>query len=156
LLSARDREILQFALVLERLQSTFYADALNAGKLSGEARQFAETVGGEERAHLDYLLRELGPAARKASQYRFGDAAVSNSNFVAAAVTLEETGLAAYNGQAENLSRGTLATVARVISVEARHAAWARGLAGRQPAPVADDIPISAAAAMKAIRSYMA
>ena len=50
----------------------------------------------------------------------------------------------------------TLRSVARVISVEARHAAWVRDLAGQQPAPHATDAPISAEQAMNAIRPFMA
>jgi rubrerythrin len=154
-LAGRDREVLEFALTLEQLQTTFYSEALSAGNLTGEARQFAQTVGAEEQAHLRYLHQELGASAGKASRFRFGDAAASDEHFVAAAVALEETGLAAYNGQAENVTRATLKSVARVISVEARHAAWARGLAGLQPAPVAADVPISAATAMARLRKYL-
>ncbi len=155
-LTARDHEVLRLALELEHLQAAFYAEALQGGKLTGEARQFAEIVGREEHAHLAYLRNALGPAAGAAPRYRFGDATTSNAKFVAAAVTLEDTGLAAYNGQAENLSRPALAAVARVVSVEARHAAWARGLDGQVPAPAAVDTAVSAAAAIKAIRPYLA
>jgi rubrerythrin len=153
--SGRDRQVLEFALLLERLQTAFYSEALRAGRLTGEVKQFAEIVGHEEQRHLTYLLGELGPSTGKSATFVFGDATSSDKRFVAAAVTLEETGLAAYNGQAENVTRATLASVARVISVEARHAAWARGLAGLRPAPVAADIPISAATAMNQIRKYM-
>jgi rubrerythrin len=155
-LPAHDRPILRFALQLERLQGAFYAHAIRAGKLTGEVRQFAHTVGGEEQAHLHYLQKILGSAAASEQRYRFGDAAQSNHSFIEAAVKLEDTGLAAYNGQAANLSRSTLRSVARVISVEARHAAWARDLAGQDPAPHATDAPISAAAAVSAIRPFMA
>jgi rubrerythrin len=154
-LAGRDRQVLAFALTLEQLQTAFYSEALKAGNLTGEARQFARIVGREEQAHLRYLRQEPSSSAGKASRYAFGDAASSDEHFVAAAVTLEETGLAAYNGQAENLTRATLKSVARVISVEARHAAWARGLAGLQPAPVAADVPISADTAMARIRKYL-
>ncbi len=155
-LGARDRQILQFALELEQLQVHFYAAVLAAGKVNGEPRQFAETTLREERAHLSYLEQELGGGGGPAATYRFGDAVSDNKKFVAAAVTLEETGLGAYNGQAGNLSRPLLAAVARVISVEARHAAWARAMAGTLPAPTATDEPISAAKAAQAIRTYLA
>lgn len=155
-LPAGDRRILQFALELESLQSAFYAAAIRGGKLSGEVRQFAETVGRQETAHRQYLEKILGSSAAASRHYRFGDAADSNKSFLAAAVKLEDTGLAGYNGQALNLSRSTLRSVSRVISVEARHAAWARDLAGQQPAPHATDAPISAAQAMSAIRPYLA
>jgi rubrerythrin len=154
-LSGRDRQVLEFALGLERLQDAFYAEALRAGRLTGEARQFAEVVGGEERTHLRYLAHTLGASTAATHRYRFGDATSDDRRFVAAAVSLEETGLAAYNGQAENLSRAALRSVARVISVEARHAAWARGLAGMQPAPVPADMPISAAAATRRLHQYL-
>lgn len=155
-LTARDRRILQFALELERLQSTFYAEAIRGGKLSGEVRQFAEIVGREEAAHRHYLEQVLGSNAAATRRYRFGNATHDNHSFVAAAVKLEDTGLAGYNGQALNLSRSVLRSVSRVISVEARHAAWARDLAGQPPAPHATDAPISAAQAMSAIRPYIA
>jgi rubrerythrin len=154
--SSRDRAVLQFALTLEQLQATFYAEALRAGKLSGEPRQFAQTVGAEEQAHVGYLSQAIGPGALKAQQFRFGEALSDQASFIATAVTLEETGLAAYNGQAANLSPDALARVGRVISVEARHAAWARALAGEQPAPVAIDVPISASQAQKALRRFTA
>ena len=62
-LSSRDREVLEFALKFEQLQAAFYGQALKAGKLTGQIKQFAEVVGGEERAHLHYLERQLGGAA---------------------------------------------------------------------------------------------
>lgn len=155
-LPAGDRRILRFALELEHLQGAFYTHALSTGKLTGEVRQFAEIVGREEQAHRHYLEKLLGSTASPRQQYRFGGAAASNHSFLGAAVKLEDTGLAAYNGQAANLSRSTLRSVARVVSVEARHASWARDLAGQQPAPNATDAPISAAKAMSAIRPFLA
>jgi rubrerythrin len=154
-LSSRDREVLEFALKFEQLQTAFYGQALKAGKLTGQTKQFAEEVGSEERAHLHYLEHTLGRAAGSAPAFSFGDATTNNAKFIAAAVKIEDTGLAAYNGQAGNVSRATLQSVARVISVEARHVAWARSLAGQLPAPVPADVPITASAALKSIKSYL-
>jgi rubrerythrin len=154
-LSSRDREVLELALKFEQLQTAFYEQALKAGKLTGQIKQFAEVVGGEERAHLHYLQHALGGAAGSPPTFTFGDVTTDDAKFIAAAVTIEDTGLAAYNGQAENMSRATLQSVARVISVEARHAAWARSLAGKLPAPVAADVPITASAALKSIKPYL-
>lgn len=153
-LSSRDREVLEFALKFEQLQTAFYRQALRDGKLTGQTRQFAETVGKEEQAHLTYVEKALGSAG-SAPTFRFGDATTSNAKFIAAAVTIEDTGLAAYNGQAGNISRATLTSIARVISVEARHAAWARSLAGDLPAPAPVDTPITAAAALKTLKPYL-
>jgi rubrerythrin len=154
-LSSQDREVLEFALKFEQLQTAFYGQALRDGKLNGATKQFAQTVGGEERAHLHYLEQTLGSKAGSPPTFTFGDATTNNAKFIAAAVKIEDTGLAAYNGQAGNVSRATLRSIARVISVEARHAAWARSLAGQVPAPVPADVPITAAAAMRSIKSYL-
>jgi hypothetical protein len=154
-LTHRDRQVLEFLAGLERLESSFYAAALSAGKLTGEPRLFAETVGREERAHLRDLVDLLGGHGPSAAHYRFTHALGSNRTFVTTAAALEDTVVAAYNGQAENMTRHTLGRVARIMSVESRHAAWARGLAGKLPAPVAADRAIDAGAAMKALRPFL-
>jgi rubrerythrin len=155
-LGPRDRAVLEFALTLERLQVAFYSEASGSSAITGEAHQFAQVVAAEERLHLAYLEKALGVTTGVAPRFRFGDALSSPGKFILAAVAIEETGVAAYNGQATNLSRRVLARVDRVISVEARHAAWARALAGLQPAPVAIDVPISATQAQAALRRYIA
>ena len=155
-LSGQDRAVLEFALTLEHLQVAFYTQAARTGAITGEAHQFAEVVGAEERAHLGYLRGLLGSAGAASQTFTFGDALAGSKSFIAAAAAIEETGIAAYNGQATNLSPGVLSSVARVISVEARHAAWARALAGEQPAPVAVDVPISVGDARTAIARYVA
>ena len=154
-LTHRDRQVLGFLVGLEQLESAFYVAALRPGRLTGEHRQFATIVGREERAHLHALVDLLGGHAPPAAHYRFGHTVGSNGAFAAGAASLEDTVVAAYNGQAENLSRHALGQVARIMSVESRHAAWARGLAGKLPAPVAADRAIDAAATMKALRPFL-
>ncbi len=63
--AATDKEILTFGLLMERLQAAFYADALRTGHLTGEARQFAQVVGGHEQDHVKFLESALGSAAGK-------------------------------------------------------------------------------------------
>ncbi len=70
----QDVEVLNFALLLESLQATFYAEALRVGGLTGERRQFAEVVGGQERAHRAYLRRTLGSRARSVPRFRVAQA----------------------------------------------------------------------------------
>jgi hypothetical protein len=152
---ATDREILTFGLLIERLQAAFYAAALQGGKLTGEARQFAQVVGAEEAAHVKYFADALGPSAGTAPRFHFGEAAADPTKFIATAVSLEEAGLGVYNGQAVNLTPTTLAAAARVVSVEARHAAWARALAGKDPAPVAVDVPVSVNQAKQTFQPFI-
>lgn len=153
---AQDQQILSFGLLIERLQAAFYAEALRSGRLSGEPRQFAETVGAQEQAHVKYLAAALGSSAPKSPEFRFGDATSNQAKFIATAITLEQTGLAVYNGQAVNLTPSTLAAAARLVSVEARHAGWARALGNEEPAPVAVDVPITVAQAKSVFQPYIA
>lgn len=152
----QDQEILSFGLLIERLQAAFYAEALRNGRLSGEPRQFAETVGSQEHAHVAYLTQALGSSAPKSPQFRFGDATSDPAKFIATAMSLEQAGIAVYNGQAVNLTPSALAAAARIVSVEARHAAWARALGNEDPAPVAVDVPITVEQAKAVFQRYIA
>lgn len=141
---AQDVRILNLVLLLEFLEEAFYADAVRRGALTGERRQFAEVVGAHERAHVAFISKTLGSAARKKPRFSFRDATSDPAKFTAAALTLEDLSVAAYNGQAANLTKGTLAAAARIVSVEARHAAWIRFIADRVPAPEPTDKPATA------------
>ncbi|MBV8997434.1 MAG: ferritin-like domain-containing protein [Solirubrobacterales bacterium] len=153
--AATDHEILTFGLLIERLQAAFYAAALRGGKLTGEARQFAQVLGAEELAHVKYVSAALGPSAGTSPRFRFGDAVTDPAKFIATAISLEEAGLGVYNGQAVNLTPMTLAAAARIVSVEARHAAWARALAGEDPAPVAVDVPVTLTQAKQTFQPFI-
>jgi Ferritin-like domain len=153
--AATDREILTYGLLIERLQAAFYAAALAGGQLTGEARQFAQVVGAQEQAHVNYLSGALGSSAGASPRFRFGDSATDPAKFIATAISLEETGLGVYNGQAVSLTPTTLAAAARIVSVEARHAAWARSLDGKDPAPAAVDVPITVAQAKRTFGPFI-
>lgn len=132
-----DIRILNFLLLLEYAQEELYAQAQS--RLSGELRRFAETAGEHERRHVEALRAILGAEARKKPRFRTGEAVGREGRFVATALTLEELAVSGYIAQAANLTAKRITAVARIIPVEARHAAWIRALAGRLPAPwVAD------------------
>jgi len=137
--AAQDEQIFNFALLLEYLQDSFYAEALAHGRLRGDLRQYAEIVGGHEREHVRFLVNALGSRARKRPHYDFGDATRDPARFAPAAVALEDLAVAAYNAQAANLTRRGLGAAIKIVSVEGRHAAWIRSLAGEVPAPRAAD-----------------
>jgi hypothetical protein len=140
-----DQKIFNFALQLEYLQAAFYAAAVEAGTLRGEVLEFAETVAEHEREHVDFLLQALGSNAGRKPRFDFGRAPRAKRSFLETAVLLENTGVAAYNGQAANLTKKSLAAAAEIVSVEGRHAAWASAPAGRAPAPRAADPGATAA-----------
>jgi rubrerythrin len=147
---ATDVRVLNFALKLEELEAGFYTAALDRGALRGELREFAEVVVVHEREHVALLRDVLGAKAAARPKMRFGAAVTNSKKFVAAATTLEDAVVAAYNGQAANVSPGVLAAAARIVSVEARHAAWIRAIAGKLPAVDATD-PIRSAKQVQAV-----
>jgi ferritin-like protein len=140
---AQDARVLNFILLIEEMEAALYAEALDRGRLRGELRRFAQIVGAHERAHVRFIRSALGPKARRRPALDFGSATSDADEFTAAAITLEDTGVAAYNGQAANLTTGGLLTAARIVSVEARHAAWIRDIAGRPPAAEPTDAAMS-------------
>jgi hypothetical protein len=150
--AAQDARILNFVLVIEELQAALYAEALRRGRLRGELRRYAQVVGGHERAHVQFIRKALGAKARNRSTFDFGTATSDADEFTAAAITLEDTAVAAYNGQAGNLTTGGLRAAARIVSVEARHAAWIRDIAGRPPAAEPTDAPMSERQVRDALR----
>jgi hypothetical protein len=148
---AQDGELLNFALLIEYVQAGFYADALRRGSLTGEAREFARRAGAHERAHVAFLRKALGEKARKAPKLDFGDDTTSPQRFTDAALKLEDLAVAGYNAAAPNLTKPALAAAAKIVSVEARHAAWIRAIAGVTPAPDASEPQLSAQRVMKTL-----
>jgi pyruvate/2-oxoglutarate dehydrogenase complex dihydrolipoamide acyltransferase (E2) component len=136
----QDIEILNFALVLEHIQSRFYADANARGSLRGELRDYARIVGAQEAAHLAFLKSALGPSARPLPRVDFGAKTSDPKTFAEAAVELED------------LTRSALAAAAKIVSVEARHAAWIRDIVGQTPAPKAAEVAQSGTEARAALR----
>ena len=131
---SRDVEVLNYALLLGELQAAFYRQALRRARLTGELREYAQVVAGHKRAHVKLLRGALGANARQIPRFAFGDAVSSPKQFAATAIAIEELGVAAYNGQATNLSKPALQAAARIVSVNARHAAWIRAIQDKQPA----------------------
>jgi rubrerythrin len=141
---AQDAKILQLVLQLEYTKVAFYEQALREASLTGELRRFATTALEHERAHLAAIKSALGAQAGKKPSFDFGQRTRSPDAFMRAAVALEDTAVAGYNGQATNLTKATLAAAAKIVSVEARHAAWVRAIAGEVAAPHPVDRPLTA------------
>ncbi|HEU4976462.1 MAG TPA: ferritin-like domain-containing protein [Baekduia sp.] len=136
-LSKRDVEILNYALTLEYLEAAFYAEAVDRGKLHGEAQRFASVVAQHEAAHVQALKKVLGGKAVKAPKFDFQGTTGSQKSFLATAQVLEDTGVSAYQGQAPRIkSDAVLASAGSILAVEARHAAWVRDIIGGGGDPV--------------------
>ena len=149
---AQDARILQLVLQLEYTQVAFYEQALQDAGLQGELRQFAETALGHERQHLAAIRNALGSKAGPKPKFAFGGKTQSQEAFRQTAIKLEDLAVASYNGQATNLTAPTLAAAATIVSVEARHAAWVRAIAGEVAAPDPVDHPMTAKEAVDGLR----
>jgi hypothetical protein len=147
----QDARILQLVLQLEYTQVAFYEQALRGAGLEGELREFAQTALGHERQHLAAIQKALGSRAASKPAFDFGSSTKSQEAFRQTAIKLEDLAVASYNGQAANLTAQTLAAAATIVSVEARHAAWARAIAGRTAAPDSVDKPVTAKQASEAL-----
>jgi Ferritin-like domain len=141
----RDIAILNFALALEYLQDSFYSEVERLGGFSGQLGRQARIVGAHERAHVEALRKVLGSRAISRARYDFRGATEKPEAFRRTAVAFEDLAVAAYKGQAPYISdRGLLVAALGIHTVEARHAAWIRRLAGTSPAPTAFDEPRTA------------
>ncbi len=131
-----DVAILNFALTLEYLEAAFYREAVKSGKFTGKLGRFASIVSAHENAHVAFLKKALGAAAVKSPRFDFKGTSTDQAKFKATAQVLEDTGVAAYLGQAGNIkSKAILGAAASVLAVEARHAGWIRDINGVSGAP---------------------
>ena len=143
-LGARDEAILNYALTLEYVQDSFYSEVERLGTLSGPLAEQARIVGAHERAHVKALRGVLGARAVKRPRFDFRGATEDAERFRKTAVAFEDLAVAAYKGQAPLIqNRAYLVSALAIHSVEARHAAWIRRLAGSSPAAEAFDEPRS-------------
>jgi rubrerythrin len=137
----QDVKVLNLLLLVERVEVAFYEAALERAGLSGELDEFARAVVAHEREHLAYLENALGDKADPEPKFDLTAVTADGDAFAKAAAKLEDIAVGAYNGQATNVTPGAFLAAARIVSVEARHAAWIRSISNGDPAPDAVDTP---------------
>lgn len=138
-------DVLQFALLLEYLESEFYQRAINStGLIPASDIAVFSTIATHEVTHVTSLLelikgRSGTPRARPAFDFTargavpgFAFAATQYATFKVLAQAFEDTGVRAYKGQLTRLMTDKVALNAALAihSVEARHAAEVRRLRG--------------------------
>ena len=147
-----DVAILNFALTLEYLEAAFYAGAKTAG-FNGKVGEFVKVVAAHEAAHVAFLKKALGSAAVKSPTFNFKGTNTDMGKFMATSQVLEDTGVAAYLGQAGNIkAKSILAAAGSVLAVEARHAGWIRDLNNVAGAPSAFQGPKTKAQILAAVK----
>jgi rubrerythrin len=153
---AGDVGILNYALTLEYLESTFYNEALHAGiAKTPQLKQIVQTVVTDETAHVRLLKAALGSKAVAKPKFDFHGVPQDLEKFLATAFILENTGVRAYHGQFTNFTdQAHLVTATELATVEARHAGAIALYVGKAIAPQGPlDKPLTAAAVLSAVKS---
>ena len=140
----KDVAILQFDLGLEYLQAAMYSEAERLGQIKPETLEWSRVVGANERGHVKAIKGLLGRDSVKSPTFNFRGVTEDDALFTKTAVAFEDLTAALLKTQAVQVdSRQVLAALASLHSVEARHAAWIRHIAGVVPAAQAFDEPTS-------------
>ncbi len=153
-----DVDILNFALTLEYLESTFYEEAMKKVKATGELKKLLPLLAGDEKAHVTALedtIKQLGgkPVAKPKFDFEYNGTA----EFLKLAETFENTGVSAYNGAAPAIkSKEVLGAAGSIVQVEARHAAAIALQNGMEPAPDAFDPALEEKEVLKAVEPFIA
>jgi hypothetical protein len=153
-----DVEILNFALTLEYLESTFYREAKTRAKASGELKSLIGLLADDENQHVDALtatIRQLG--GKPVSEPKFEFPYNNTAGFLKLAQSFEDTGVSAYNGAGPMIkSKEVLGAAGSIVQVEARHAAAIRLQNKEEPAPEAFDPSLDEAQVLKAVEPFIA
>jgi hypothetical protein len=149
--------ILNYGLGFEYLQSTFYTEADRVGTIArmGERKAtWARTLGAHERAHVAILKKVLGADAVRKPSFNFGGVTETEDGFTKTAVAMEDLTVALLTGQMPRVrTQALVAAFFSLLTVEARHAAWARRIAGVRPVGAALDKPRTLGQVDRVIRS---
>ncbi|MEN0055306.1 MAG: ferritin-like domain-containing protein [Mucilaginibacter sp.] len=136
-------DVLNFALTLEYLESSFYNLATgNTTIIPADTLPYFITIRDDENRHVSFLqsaISTLGGTPITSPNFDFSggsgsmtgpftDVFTNYDTFLKLALTFEDTGVRAYNGQASNLinNKDILTYVLAIHAVEARHASAIR------------------------------
>lgn len=171
--STGDVGVLNFALSLELLEANFYTQGLkqfssvdfangafaaNLGTtINGDVYAFLSLIRDHENNHVHQitnLITSMGGVPVAACNYFF--TATSADQFIATAMTLENTGVSAYDGSVNLISSASVKTAAaQIATVEGRHAAYLNLLNGQSPFPAAFDSAQSQTQIQQAITPFV-
>lgn len=127
-----DTGILNYAYALEQLEAAFYtkvAQSPYSGITAAETALLTD-IRDHEVAHREFFKKALGAAAIPALSVNFSGIDFSKRDAVlATAKAFEDLGVSAYNGAGALIDdKNYLLLAGKIVSVEARHAAYIRDL----------------------------
>lgn len=132
-LGSGDAGILNYAFALEQLEAAFYirvVDSMTSSMFNETERNLLTDIRDHEVAHREFFRKALGNGAIRNltpnfANINFGDRA----SVLNAAKSFEDLGVQAYNGAGQLLTDpANLVVAGKIVSVEARHAAYIREL----------------------------
>ena len=131
-LGSGDIGVLNYAYALEQIEAAFYkkiSDAPYTGITAAETSLLAD-IRDHEIAHREFFKNALGAKAIPALELDFSSIDfTSRTSVLATAKTFEDLGVTAYNGAGKLIvDPNYLALAGKIVSVEARHAAYIRDL----------------------------
>ena len=144
-----DVDVLNYALTLEHLEAAFYEMAgdydLGTDGFGNNINEWMGVIGQHEADHvttLTQVITDLGGTPVERAMYDFG--VTDAASFLATAMTLENVGVAAYDGAGQFIQNTDLLTAAgSIVAVEARHAAYLNLLNLESPFPAAFETPMT-------------
>ena len=131
-LGSGDTGVLNYAYSLEQLEAAFYTKVIASPytNMSAEEMALLKDVRDHEIAHREFFKAVLGSSAIQDLEVDFSSIDFTNRTAVlTAARNFEDLGVQAYNGAGKLLTDlNNLTLAGKIVSVEARHAAYIRDL----------------------------
>lgn len=129
-LGSGDPGILNYAYALEQLEAAFYTQVIMSqfSGISATETALLTDIRDHEVAHREFFKTALGDAAIIDLEFDFSSIDFSSRDSVlATAKAFEDLGVSAYNGAGRLIETPDYLVLAgKIVSVEARHAAWIR------------------------------
>jgi hypothetical protein len=131
-LGSGDIGILNYAYALEQLEAAFYTQVLQTpySGITAMESAYLKDIRDHEIAHREFFKAALAGNAIQALEVNFSTINfASRDSVLGTAKAFEDLGVSAYNGAGSLLKTPDYLTLAgKIVSVEARHAAWIRDL----------------------------
>jgi hypothetical protein len=131
-LGSGDVGVLNYAYALEQLEAAFYVKVIASPytQMSAMEKSYLTDIRDHEIAHREFFKAALSTKAIQSLEVDFSAIDFTDRNSVlGTAKAFEDLGVSAYNGAGQLLSNPDYLTLAgKIVSVEARHAAWIRDM----------------------------
>lgn len=142
-----DFAILNYAYALEQLEAAFYTQVVASpftGMTTGE-KSLLTDVRDHEIAHREFFKAALGTNAIRGLEVDFSTINfTSRDSVLGTAKAFEDLGVSAYNGAGRYLASADFLLLAgKIVSVEARHAAYIRDLISNGSFAASDVIDVN-------------